>query len=223
MSREEKRKVLLQAASEALMEYGPHKTTLDDIARRAGMSKTSLYYYFRDKNEIVRAIIQGYTEQLIDLMKQAAASKKSAEDRMFALIEARSRFLAEKTRHAPREVIQEFRSLEGVFETEKELYLRAHLDLVRGILEDGVSRGEMRPLDNLELISLVLISSMFGCDRTFAFYDRPDRMMEAMKQMNRIFFTGLRNDSGAPPAAFGQTPESGRAPEAKTPHGRRAS
>lgn len=205
------------------MEYGAHKTTLDDIARRAGMSKTSLYYYFRDKNEIIRAIVQGYTGQLIDLMKQAAASKKSAEDRMFALIEARSRFLAEKTRHAPREVIQEFRSLEGVFETEKELYLRAHLDLVRGILEDGVSRGEMRPLDNLELISLVLISSMFGCDRTFAFYDRPDRMMEAMKQMNRIFFTGLRNDSGAPPAAFGQTPESGRAPEAKTPHGRRAS
>ena len=205
------------------MEYGPHKTTLDDIARRAGMSKTSLYYYFRDKNEIVRAIIQGYTGQLIDLMKQAAASKKSAEDRMFALIEARSRFLAEKTRHAPREVIQEFRSLEGVFETEKELYLQAHLDLVRGILEDGVSRGEVRPLDNLELLSLVLISSMFGCDRTFAFYDRPDRMMEAMKQMNRIFFTGLRNDPGAPPAAFGQTPESGPAPETETPHGKRPS
>lgn len=219
VTREEKRKVLLQAASEALMEYGAHKTTLDDIARRAGVSKTSLYYYFRDKNEIVRAIVQGYTEELIELMKKAAASKQSAEDRMFALIEARFRFLAEKTRHAPREVIQEFRSLEGVFETEKELYLQAHLDLVRGILEDGVFRGEVQPLDNLGLVALVLISSMFGCDRTFAFYDQPDRMMEAMRQMNGIFFAGLRNASGGCTAIGGQTPESGHAPKTKKPHG----
>ena len=82
MSREEKRKVLLQAASEALMEYGPHKTTLDDIARRAGMSKTSLYYYFRDKNEIVRAIIQGYTEQLIDLITSQLVHHPALEKRL---------------------------------------------------------------------------------------------------------------------------------------------
>jgi AcrR family transcriptional regulator len=193
MTKDEKRKILLQAASDVLMEYGAHKTTLDDIARRAGMAKSSLYYYFRDKDEIIRAIIQNYTEQLLEIMTRAAAAEKTAEDKMYALIEARFRFIAEKARRASKEVIQEFRALEGVFETEKELYLQAHLDLVRGILEYGIARGETRPLDNLDLISLVLISSMFGCDRTFTFYDQPDRVMDAMKQMNRIFFTGLRN------------------------------
>jgi AcrR family transcriptional regulator len=193
VTKDEKRKVLLEAASDVLMEYGAHKTTLDDIARRAGMAKTSLYYYFKDKNEIIRAIIQSYMEQLLDLMTRAAESNNTAEEKMYALIEARYRFIAEKAMRASREVIQEFRSLEGVFETERDLYLQAHLDLVKGILEYGIEQGEIKPMKNLELLSLVMISSMFGCDRTFTFYDQPENIMDAMKQMNRIFFTGLRN------------------------------
>jgi AcrR family transcriptional regulator len=47
-SKDEKRKALLQAASDVLLELGPQKTTLDDIARRAGMAKSSLYYYFKE-------------------------------------------------------------------------------------------------------------------------------------------------------------------------------
>lgn len=194
MTKEEKRKILLQAASDVLMEYGANKTTLDDIARRAGMAKTSLYYYFKDKNEIIGAIIQGYMEQLLEVMTEAASKKETAEDKMYALIEARYRFIAVKARRASKETIQEFRALEGVFEAEKEFYLRAHQELVRGILEYGIDRGEIKPLDNLDLVPLIIISSMFGCDRTFTFYyDQPDRIMEAMKNMNRIFFIGLRN------------------------------
>jgi AcrR family transcriptional regulator len=199
MTKEEKRKNLLRAASDVLMELGAHKTTLDDIARRAGMAKTSLYYYFRDKNDIIRAMIQSYTEQLLELMTRAASEQEAAEDKMYALIEARYRFIAEKSRRASKEVIQEFRALEGMFEIEKEAYLKAHMELVKGILEHGVARGEIKPLDNLELVSLLVISSMFGCDRTVTFYDQPDRILEVMQQMNRIFFTGLKNADQAHP------------------------
>jgi AcrR family transcriptional regulator len=196
MTKEEKRKLLLQAASEVLMEYGANKTTLDDIARRAGMAKTSLYYYFRDKNEIIGAIIQGYMEQLMEIMTEAASKEETAEEKMYALIEARYLFIAEKARRASREVVQEFRALEGVFEKEKESYLQAHQELVRSILEYGIARGEIKPVEDLDLIPLIIISSMFGCDRTFTFYyDQPDRMMEAMKNMNRIFFIGLRGNT----------------------------
>jgi AraC-like DNA-binding protein len=48
LSKEEKRKALMQAASDVLLELGPQKTTLDDIASRAGMAKSSLYYYFKE-------------------------------------------------------------------------------------------------------------------------------------------------------------------------------
>ncbi len=191
-SKEEKRKVLLQAASDVLLELGHHKTTLDDIARRAGMAKTSLYYYFKDKDEIMREIIRRDHEQLLEMIHQAIHAVHTSEEKLFALSEARYRFISDKALRANREIITEFRSLAGVFEAERESYLQSHKELVEGILKEGIEKGEIMPLADLELVSLILVASMFGCDHTFAFYDQRERVLEGMKSMIGIFFAGLR-------------------------------
>jgi AcrR family transcriptional regulator len=192
LSKEEKRKALLQAASDVLLELGPHKTTLDDIARRAGMAKTSLYYYFKDKNEIIREIIRSDHDQLLDMITQAINAVHTSEEKLFALSAARYRFISNKALRANKEIIAEFRSLAGVFETERENYLQSHKELVEKILKEGLAKGEIRPLDDLELVCLILVASMFGCDQTFAFYDQRERVLEGMKSMIGIFFAGLR-------------------------------
>jgi AcrR family transcriptional regulator len=191
-SKEEKRKDLLQAASEVLLELGPHKTTLDDIARRAGLAKTSLYYYFKDNNEIIRQIIRNDHDQLLEIMTKAVDAAKTAEEKMFALSEARYRFIESRAMRANKEIINEFRSLAGVFETEKENYLQSHKTLIEGILRHGMKKGEIKPLEDIELVSLIMVASMFGCDQTFAFYDQRERILEGIKSMVRIFFTGLK-------------------------------
>ena len=195
MSKEEKRRILLQAASDVLLEYGPNKMTLDDIAKKAGMAKTSLYYYFKDKNEIIRAIISSFTDQLVEQVSVAVSTADTAEEKMIALSDARYRYISAKASRASRDIITEFRSLAGIFEEEKEHYLKVQKDLIEDILRQGIDRGEMKPIPDLDLISLIMISSMFGCDHTFAFYGQDEHVLEAIKQMVRIFFAGLRNVS----------------------------
>ena len=195
MSKEEKRKILLREASAVLMEYGAHKTTLDDIAKRAGMGKTSLYYYFRDKNDLVRAIIESEMDHLFDMMAEAAGSAKTAEDKMYAIIETRYRFIADKSARASKEVIRELKSLEGAFQTVRESYLQSHKELMKGILEEGIRNGEIEPIEDLDLVSLIMIASLFGCDHTFAFYDQHERVLEALKRMVKIFFAGMKKNA----------------------------
>jgi AcrR family transcriptional regulator len=63
-----KKEQVLQAASEVFARFGFDKTTLDDIGRRAGLNKASLYYYFKNKEEIFIAVVlsetQAFTEDL---------------------------------------------------------------------------------------------------------------------------------------------------------------
>jgi len=190
--KDEKRKALLQAASEVMLEYGPHKTTLDDIAKRAGMAKTSLYYYFRDKGDIFRAIVKNDMEQLLDIISQAVAGAQTAEEKILAFSVARYNFIAEKAQQANRQIAIEFRSLEGVFETEREFYLQSCKQIIERILQEGIEKGELMPLEDIELVSLIMVSSMFGCDHTFEFYDQRDRVLDGIRQMVRIFFAGLK-------------------------------
>jgi AcrR family transcriptional regulator len=50
--KEEKRKIILEAAGECFAQFGYKKTTLEDIGEKVGLNKASLYYYFESKEEI---------------------------------------------------------------------------------------------------------------------------------------------------------------------------
>jgi AcrR family transcriptional regulator len=51
----DKRGTILAAAFDVFINYGFRKTSMDDIARAAGMSRPALYQVFRNKTEIFRA------------------------------------------------------------------------------------------------------------------------------------------------------------------------
>jgi len=59
---------LLDAAATLLVRWGYRKTTIDDVAREAGVGKGTIYLHWKDKNELFRAAIwreqQRYREEL---------------------------------------------------------------------------------------------------------------------------------------------------------------
>lgn len=63
--REQKREAVLQAAAEAFSINGFHRTSLDGIAERLGVTKPTLYYYARNKEDLIMAVGARATEQII--------------------------------------------------------------------------------------------------------------------------------------------------------------
>src|SRR5579859_2503594 len=59
---------LLDAAATLLVRWGYRKTTIDDVAREAGVGKGTIYLHWKDKNALFRAVIrreqQRYDEEL---------------------------------------------------------------------------------------------------------------------------------------------------------------
>jgi AcrR family transcriptional regulator len=56
--RERTRGALVQAATELVREKGYERTTLEDVARRAGMTRGAIYGNFRDKEELFLAVAE---------------------------------------------------------------------------------------------------------------------------------------------------------------------
>lgn len=55
-----KRQAILGSAFEAFRLYGFKRTSMEDIARGAGMSRAALYLHYRNKEDIFRSLAQGY-------------------------------------------------------------------------------------------------------------------------------------------------------------------
>lgn len=113
-----KRDLILQAGSECFARFGYEKTTLDDIGKRAGLNKASLYYYFKNKEEIFVAVILQETQAFMaDLETKAAAYPDIRRQIRFYLTERIRRY--GEVIHLTRLSMENLRNLEPMFD---ELY-----------------------------------------------------------------------------------------------------
>ena len=70
----DKRAMILTAAHEVFFEKGYHSATSEEIAKRAGVGKGTLYQYFDSKLDIFmemhRQVIDAYCDKLLDLIQE---------------------------------------------------------------------------------------------------------------------------------------------------------
>ena len=82
--RRARREELTAAAVEAVRLAGPH-FAVDDVARSAGVSKTVIYRYFSDKDELVDAVLERIsTRRPAAAPARASSSREHADDRAAA-------------------------------------------------------------------------------------------------------------------------------------------
>lgn len=65
---------ILSAALEVFAEQGVGAARLDDIARRAGVSKGTIYLYYADKDALFRACVRATIHEQLDTAERAAAA-----------------------------------------------------------------------------------------------------------------------------------------------------
>ena len=147
MKRDEKaRKRIMDAARELFHEYGPVKATLRDVAHQAGVSKSLIYYYFKDKNEIFREIVIDMDRTFMAEVRTRVMQESTAADRVRVFLTGRFRYLMKA---AARRKISLERSLEyyPLFHSMMDLFLDGETSLLQEIIDFGNDRDEFHVAD----------------------------------------------------------------------------
>ena len=84
--REAKRVAVLRTAARAFNEMGYHNTSLDDIARRLNVTKPTIYYYVKNKEEILFECTRIGLEMLDDASSEVIGQGGSACDELIAVM-----------------------------------------------------------------------------------------------------------------------------------------
>jgi len=61
-----KRKRILQAAAELVADKGAAGVSLDEVQERTGASRSQLYHYFEDRDDLLHAVIDVTTDAVLD-------------------------------------------------------------------------------------------------------------------------------------------------------------
>lgn len=81
--------ILLDGAMEQFKRHGFSKTSMSDIARASGLSRTSLYNHFQTKEDVFKVLSSRINEQVLDAIVEAMNSSDPWDKRLASVVHAR--------------------------------------------------------------------------------------------------------------------------------------
>jgi AcrR family transcriptional regulator len=145
---EERKDQILDAASEVFAEKGVHETRMDDIVEKSGLSKGTLYWYFKSKDEIVLNIFERIFAREFKELESLIDSSDSASERLLHFADRASDDVKRMLRLMP--LAYEFmgwafrkKFVQDAFK----LYINKFMDVLVPVIQQGIDTGEFREID----------------------------------------------------------------------------
>lgn len=164
----ENRKIeIIDAALKLFAQEGYHSTTLDEVAKVIGVSKATLYYYFRSKEEIIKAILN----RSLDRMKQTLEIRKlplSTREKLCQFIEYHITFAADNAELAS----ITFEQLNILPKRSREVVKRKQREVV-ALLQDLLQQGADEGIVSIKDTKLAALAIIGMCNWTYHWY-RPE-------------------------------------------------
>lgn len=151
--RQEKRKIILEAALELFAENGFHATAISMIAKKAGISKGLAYNYFVSKHDILEEIIDEGFHQIHDLLDPNKDGVLT-ESEFVSFLERTFEMVQENRRHWKLYFALMLQPV--VSENFSEKYAAAGEPMFRMMYEFIASKGSSDPEGDLMVISAML-------------------------------------------------------------------
>lgn len=86
-SYDDQREAILGEAARLFAQRGYSATTMNEVAAACGLSKATLYHYYRDKDALLAEIAQGHVARLAQLVEDVLAEPAPPPERMRRLVQ----------------------------------------------------------------------------------------------------------------------------------------
>ncbi|OBG58615.1 TetR family transcriptional regulator, partial [Mycobacterium sp. E188] len=186
----------ITAAMRTVAEMGYSRTTIREIARAADMTSGSLYNYFPNKAELIKAAIAARTDVALPRLRAAAERPGSAVDRIGAVLDESGRLMREYPDLAAFEWVIR---AEGVVGPDRHMDggtgFQAFREIIEGVVDDGYRQGELsRPSDRDSVVEALyaLIYGLVELGATSPPRDYHAALDSAKKMISGTLFAGGR-------------------------------
>ncbi len=161
---EESRASILQAAVREFAQEGVAGARIDAIARSAGVNKALLYYYFKDKDTLYRAVLDRVFSGLRAAIHEALSRKLPPREKLAGYVHAHFDYIASNPLY-PRIVQAEFlRAGHGDpsrLQSIAKQYFRPVFVELSSLLEEGARSRQFRDVEPLHFIPSMISVIVF--------------------------------------------------------------
>lgn len=186
-----RRQEIITAAIDVFYEYGYHKASMRDIARKISVTQASLYYHFRNKEELLYTIVDQASNYLLFTLRSILKQKNDPIEKLKDIIMGQI-FMIKTRRKEVKILIEDKKFLSAelyklIREQEKTTYelFKANMELLK-------TQGKLREYD-----LTTATFGIFGMINWLYHWYRPNKRLsldELAQHIVNILFYGLLSE-----------------------------
>lgn len=189
---------ILAAAKKLFQTHGLQKVTMDDVAKAIGKGRSSLYYYYKSRDEIFDAVMQTEISEMLSAMTAAVEKALTAEAKLLGFCMSKLTVLREKRSFykvldagMDADAISQFNQMKL---SHHAIIMKQESALLEQILRYGIEQGELQPVDDQQMpvLIFVLLTSLRGVKREMEMENNFDNMDQAVTTLTRVMIHGLK-------------------------------
>ena len=154
-----RRNQILDAATTVFVRLGFQHARMDDIVEESGLSKGTLYWYFKSKEDIINAILRHLFIGELENLESLLEAEGTVSERLMQLTSYRVAGLKRMSNLVP--IIFEFYAVAVHQQWVQQFigeYFKHFRELLETLIRQGIDRGEFQPVNPTEAaISLASI------------------------------------------------------------------
>lgn len=152
--RERSEKAILAATRELIAERGVGGLTIEGVAARSGVAKTTIYRRWRDRDELALAI-------LIDMTAAVNAPPDLGDTRMELLTFVKTATRIIKVDRIVQGLVSEIATKPHLARAYREQIVDLRLAEVKSVIDRGIARGDLPPDTDLRVAHELLVGPLF--------------------------------------------------------------
>lgn len=169
MSISKTRQKLIDVARELFALKGIEATTMNDIATQSGRGRRTLYTYFRSKDDIYYAVVEGELEYISDEMDKVIQMDVAPEKKLVLVIYKHLSLIADIVKRNGNLNAEFFRDIKQVERARRKFDLE-EINTLRSIIREGVVQGTFE-VDSINFCADVIHFAVKGMEVPYI-YDR---------------------------------------------------
>ncbi len=149
---DERKSQIINAAEDVFTQKGFDEARMDDIAEETGLSKGTLYLYFKSKGDLIIAILDRMFQREFKQLEDLNQDGLTATDAIWKLTDLITKDILGLIRLIP--IVYEFLALafrNKYVQQALKKYINRYLDILIPIIQRGVDSGEFRQVDAREV------------------------------------------------------------------------
>lgn len=184
---------ILNASIELFSQYGFKTITMDDIARRAGISKKTLYQHFANKHEVVNESVMWYKNQTTENCVNALSG---AENAVEAMVKILAYIDTVNQRINPMALFELQRFFPEAYQKFRELLMDRDVAMIRENILQGIKEGFYRESLDADLMAKYrLETSLLSLQPHLIINDRNSLVSVAL-EIGEHFMYGIMTAKG---------------------------